>query len=739
MEPERASSPAGIPDGITQDDVLSAIRDLDRGEPHGFGPSTHYDLLHEGKRFPPKAVVGLAAMRLRGRALTPAEFSGGLESKCFRVLKTLGFVIESKDSLMLPETPPGRVWIEFANHPVHGGAGWEFGSCLWSPARAADGKRWYETMHEPQQGDLVLHVLESQFLGVSTVTAPVREVTEAPPEAGPWAGRSAYYRIDLRDYHALATPVPLERVIHENEQAIRAEMAGGDLPNFYPFIRYGDSVRKGQGVYLSPCTPTLYANVRATLLSPNDSGELPRVSKPVRKPGSPQRAWAISLGEGGRLWNESQEHGEISIGWDYLGDLREYPDQDAISAAIIQEEGDAVTPINGSLCCWQFVHEIQIGDTVIAKVGRSRVLGMGMVEGEYQYDPNRSEYYHVRRVKWQRVGSLTVPESGWVPVKTMTEVTKHQAFLEFVRESYRDAEASPPRAEGSYTIDEATRDLFMPRAEFSRILDALATRKNVILSGPPGVGKTFIARRLAWMLLGARDSTRLEMIQFHQSYAYEDFIQGIRPNGRGEFEVRNGVFYEFCNRARSDLGRPYVFIIDEINRGNLSKIFGELLMLIEPDKRGSEYAIPLTYSDAGERFSVPGNVRVLGLMNTADRSLALVDYALRRRFRFMELRPAFSDPAFREHLLSRGASESLVRIIIEKMSRLNERIEKDHKALGRGFCIGHSFFCPIPEVEPNEAWYRSVIDGEIAPLIDEYWFERLETSAKWIADLRTLE
>jgi len=299
-----------------------------------------------------------------------------------------------------------------------------------------------------------------------------------------------------------------------------------------------------------------------------------------------------------------------------------------------------------------------------------------------------------------------------------------------------DYKPPPPPPQETYGIDDAMAGLFMPREQFETILSALRARKNVVLQGPPGVGKTFVARRVAWTLLGSKDNARVQMVQFHQSYAYEDFIQGWRPSGDGGFQLRNGVFYEFCNKARMDLGRPYVFIVDEINRGNLSKILGELMILIEPDKRGSEYAIPLTYSEAGERFSVPENIHVLGLMNTADRSLAMVDYALRRRFRFVELLPQFDCAGFADHLREHQASDELVRKIVKRMTALNQKIESDYKNLGRGFTVGHSFFCITdPNTLADEAWYRSVIAGEIAPLIEEYWFDRRETAKKWVEEL----
>lgn len=237
--------------------------------------------------------------------------------------------------------------------------------------------------------------------------------------------------------------------------------------------------------------------------------------------------------------------------------------------------------------------------------------------------------------------------------------------------------------------------------------------------------------------MGRQDHRRVQMVQFHQSYAYEDFIQGWRPAGNG-FALRNGVFYSFCRRAEADRAdRPYVFIIDEINRGNLSKVFGELMMLIEADKRGREFEIPLTYSSSeSDRFSVPENVYIIGLMNTADRSLAMVDYALRRRFGFVTLKPAFDNPRFREWLATRGADPTLVALIIDRVNTLNGAILKDDKNLGAGFEIGHSFFCPQgTEVSLDERWFREVIDAEIAPLLREYCFDDPKKAEQWINQL----
>ena len=279
--------------------------------------------------------------------------------------------------------------------------------------------------------------------------------------------------------------------------------------------------------------------------------------------------------------------------------------------------------------------------------------------------------------------------------------------------------------EAAYHQKEAMKDLFMDEEQFDHIIDALERKKNIVLEGPPGVGKTFIAKRLAYRVIGYKVPERVRMIQFHQSYAYEDFIQGYRPKEEGGFELRNGVFFSFCREAAANPDDRYVFLIDEVNRGNLSKIFGELMMLIEADKRGPEYAVPLTYSADAEPFHVPPNLYLIGMMNTADRSLAMVDYALRRRFAFIRLTPAFGTDQLSDFLLAEEVEEDLVNKIVDRLTHLNRKIREDRKNLGPGFEIGHSFFCPQEEDEERgESWYRSVVLREIEPLLREYWFDR---------------
>ena len=270
-----------------------------------------------------------------------------------------------------------------------------------------------------------------------------------------------------------------------------------------------------------------------------------------------------------------------------------------------------------------------------------------------------------------------------------------------------------------YDFDKDPDKPFISADQFKKIVFLLKSKKNIILEGAPGVGKTFLARKIAYQLIGELKDENIEMVQFHQSYSYEDFVQGIRPSEEGGFERRNGIFFDFCCKARRSPDQQFVFIIDEINRGNISKILGELMMLIEADKRKKQYAIKLTYSNEDdERFFVPENVYLIGCMNTADRSLAIVDYALRRRFRFISIKPEFNE-AFISFLEDKGISQENAELMVSKLKAANEVIS----TIDRGLEIGHSYFCQTEGCEDFPVWWKDICEYELFPYLREICFD----------------
>lgn len=274
-----------------------------------------------------------------------------------------------------------------------------------------------------------------------------------------------------------------------------------------------------------------------------------------------------------------------------------------------------------------------------------------------------------------------------------------------------------------YSFDDDIDQPFIEDRTFYDIITCLRQKRNVILQGPPGVGKTFIAKRICYEMMRNKNDAQIEMVQFHQSYSYEDFIQGIKPGSIKDFEIKDGIFYTFCQKAVANPSKEFFFIIDEINRGNLSKIFGELLMLIETDKRGEKYKIKLTYlQEESSQFFVPENLFIIGTMNTADRSLALLDFALFRRFAFIPLQSSFGN-RFSRFLTSCGLSEQIIQHILKVIPLINSEIAKD-ETLGKGFQIGHSYFCTFKNGLAENEWWRHLVEYELRPLIDEMWIDQ---------------
>lgn len=490
--------------------------------------------------------------------------------------------------------------------------------------------------------------------------------------------------------------------------------------------------------------------------------------------------WLLSPGENAAYWDEFKKNNIITIGWGNLGDLNELGgDKDKILNALEKKYPKKAesykapysnkTPkqTNNANALLDFSNKMKIGDIVFIKKGVNTLLGVGIITSEYKFsnEPKipieiiKTDQNHFRDVKWLKCGEFDVSPEGKMPQKTLTNITTHLSkayegllyyhalgkLMDFPIDKYVNA---PIESEGDeskdfkYGKEDFLQEVVFFEKNYYLLLNLIKRKKNIILQGPPGVGKSFIAKKLAYSLMGCKDETRIQFIQFHQSYSYEDFIQGFRPVKDG-FNLKNGIFYSFCRKAQDDQNNDYYFIIDEINRGNISKIFGELMMLIEEDKRGEEFAIHLTYSDNDEpKFFIPSNVYVIGMMNTADRSLAMIDYALRRRFVFYSVNPLFEEEdLFKNHLINIGLEEELAKNIISRFKTLNQKISEDD-SLGDGFKIGHSYFCGQERVnddhefENDEEWYNSIINYEIGPLLMEYWFDNLETAQEEIKKLK---
>ena len=371
--------------------------------------------------------------------------------------------------------------------------------------------------------------------------------------------------------------------------------------------------------------------------------------------------------------------------------------------------------------------DAKVGDMIIGYESNpvKQIVAIGRISAEQDSE----------KLFFEKIEGLTSP-IDYTTLKECPELERMEYFqnpqgslfkltrgeYDFILDMIR--EENPITAEASidvYTKSNFLDEVYMSEKRYENLVAVLRNKKNIILQGAPGVGKTFAARRLAWSMMEEKDDSRIEFVQFHQNYSYEDFVMGYKPV-EDSFELKYGIFYRFCQKAANQPDKEFFFIIDEINRGNMSKIFGELLMLIERDYRG----IKATLAYNGLPFSVPKNLYIIGMMNTADRSLAMIDYALRRRFSFFEIEPGFDSEGFIHY--QNGLNNETLNELVSKVKELNREIAAD-KSLGKGFCIGHSYFCG-KDVCTDE-WLHSIVDYDILPMLSEYWFDDTSKLRRW--------
>lgn len=402
------------------------------------------------------------------------------------------------------------------------------------------------------------------------------------------------------------------------------------------------------------------------------------------------------------------------------------------------------------------VNSIEVGDRIVIKSSYTRkknlpfdnngkVVGVMGIKAIGTVTENNKDGKSIK-VDWEKVDPVKEWYGAGVFRSTIHYVSAYdskikRAVLQFVfadepqdyslcEEQYVDGgtigEEIEDIANRPYTKTDFLKDVYMDETSYDKLVTVLKRKKNLILQGAPGVGKTFAAKRLCYSIMGEKDESRVQFVQFHQNYSYEDFVMGYKPDGEG-FKMQQGIFYKFCKKASEQPQRPFFFIIDEINRGNMSKIFGELLMLIENDYRGEK--ITLAYDETP--FAVPENLYIIGMMNTADRSLAMIDYALRRRFSFFEMAPGFDKKGFADY--QKGFVSDLFDDLIDMIISLNEEIVSD-RSLGKGFRIGHSYFCNLKDAE--EETLKNIVEFDIIPMLEEYWFDDDAKLTSWSNNLR---
>ncbi|MEV0122657.1 AAA family ATPase [Streptomyces sp. NPDC050703] len=441
--------------------------------------------------------------------------------------------------------------------------------------------------------------------------------------------------------------------------------------------------------------------------------------------------WKIAPGERARLWTECRDAGVIRVAWDELGDLGQYQSdtelKQALDAHWPRSSGGSLTLARRLLA----FRDLEEGDRIVANRGTDEILATGTVRGSYRFEADNAEYRHVVPVTWDasQARLLPKPQHGW-----RSTFAKVDPVL-FARITGGPAQSAPAPAQ-----PHAPAPIALPE-DVQGVLGALERKGQVILHGPPGTGKTRLALGAALALAGRADALdappaeratlqaemlqggRIQMVTFHPSYGYEDFVEGFKPDlsatGPGlTLALTDGVFHTLCAQASARPDETFLLIIDEINRGDLPRVFGELVTLLELDKRG----LPVALSVSRRAFAVPPNVRIIGTMNTADRSISHLDAAVRRRFAFLPVGPD-SDAVS-------GAVGPLD--LAEFLESLNTRIARhldaDHQ-------IGHAYLLRDGEPIASEDDLAAAFHHDVVPLLEDYCLGQADLLHRLLGDL----